>query len=230
MLIPLPVLAGILIMVGIGIIDYKGIKHITDVPRADAVVMIIVLFLTVFVDLLQAVAVGLVLASVLFMKQMGDLAQSKAVSSSLGDFHDNHLNPDEQGISEKIKNQILIHHFDGPIFFGFTAHFKTMMKTHPEVSVVIFRMHNVPSLDQSGMYAIEDAVLQLNKKDISVVMTGIQKQPKDMLKNINLIPELIPEANCFENFEDAVEELEQNQFNFTSCSMNKKTNKVLWRY
>ena len=229
-LIPLPVLAGILITVGIGIIDYKGIKHIPRVPRADAVVMIIVLTLTVFVDLLQAVAVGLVMASLLFMKQMGDVAESKAVSSSLGDFHDNHLDADEKGFSEEIKNQIHIHHFDGPIFFGFTAHFKTMTQDHPEVSVVIFRMHNVPSLDQSGMYAIEDAVLQLKKKDISVVMTGIQKQPKDMLKNINLIPELIPEQNCFETFRDAIKELQHNQLNFKRNISEKEKNRILWRY
>jgi len=229
-LIPLPVLAGILITVGIGIVDYKGIKHIARIPRADAVVMIIVLTLTVFVDLLQAVGVGLVLASLLFMKQMGDVAESKAVSSSLGDFHDNHLEKDEKGISDAIKNQIYIYHFDGPIFFGFTSHFKEMTREHPEVSVVIFRMQNVPSLDQSGMYAIEDAVLQLNKKDISVVMTGIQKQPKDMLKNINLIPELIVEENCFEIFKDAISKLEQNQLNFKADSAKKTKAKILWRY
>jgi SulP family sulfate permease len=64
-MIPLPVLAGILITVGLGIIDYKGLRHIKDVPRSEAVIMLIVLGLTVFVDLLQAVAVGMVLASIL---------------------------------------------------------------------------------------------------------------------------------------------------------------------
>ena len=68
--IPLSVLAGILITVGIGIIDYRGLKHLAHVPRADAIVLIIVLILTVFVDLIQAVATGLILASILFMKQM----------------------------------------------------------------------------------------------------------------------------------------------------------------
>ena len=65
--IPIPVLAGILITVGIGIIDYKGLRHIKSVPRTDAVVMLIVLGMTVFVDLIQAVATGLILSSILFM-------------------------------------------------------------------------------------------------------------------------------------------------------------------
>ena len=70
--IPIPVLAGILITVGVGIIDYKGFRHIKSVPRTDAVVMLIVLGMTMFVDLIQAVAVGLILSSILFMKQMSD--------------------------------------------------------------------------------------------------------------------------------------------------------------
>jgi len=70
-MIPLPVLAGILVSVGIGIIDYRGIKHTFHVPRADAFVMYVVLIMTVVIDLLQAVAVGMTLASLLFMKKNG---------------------------------------------------------------------------------------------------------------------------------------------------------------
>lgn len=230
-LIPLPVLAGILITVGVGIIDYKGIKHITRVPRSDAVVMIIVVLLTVFVDLLQAVAIGLVLASLLFMKQMGDNAESKAVSSTLlDDFHHIDLKDDERSIPDDIKNQVYIQHFDGPIFFGFTAHFKNMMKELPNVSIVIFRMHNVPSIDQSGMYAIEDAVLELHKKDITVVISEIQKQPKDMLKNINLIPGLVAEENIFSSFNDAIQSLHSCQLNFKEIADTKAKRHILWRY
>lgn len=228
-MIPLPVLAGILITVGIGIIDYKGIKHLFRVPRADAVVMIIVLVLTVFVDLLQAVAVGLVLAAVLFMKQMGDFSESKAVSASLNDFKNNFLQKDEKELSETMKHQIYIQHFDGPIFFGFTAHFKKMMRTLPDVSIVIFRMCNVPTIDQSGMYAIEDAILELHKKKMTVIIAGIQKQPLDMLKNIRLVPSLIPEEHIFENFLIAMAALEEEKLD-SYVPIEKDKHKILWKY
>ena len=228
-MIPLPVLAGILITVGIGIIDYKGIKHLFRVPRADAVVMIIVLVLTVFVDLLQAVAVGLVLAAVLFMKQMGDFSESKAVSASLNDFKNNFLQKDEKELSETMKHQIYIQHFDGPIFFGFTAHFKKMMQTLPDVSIVIFRMCNVPTIDQSGMYAIEDAILELHKKKMTVIIAGIQKQPLDMLKNIQLVPSLIPEEHIFESFLIAMAALEEAKLD-SYVSIEKNKHKILWKY
>jgi len=228
-LIPLPVLSGILITVGIGIIDYKGIKHIFHVPRADAIIMLIVLILTVFVDLLQAVAVGMVMASILFMKQMGDTAQSKSSSNTLADFHN--INPlaDEKDIIDEIKDQIFIQHFDGPIFFGFTSHFKEMMRELPDVSVVIFRMENVPTIDQSGMYAIEDAVLEIEKKGILVILTGIQKQPEDMLRNIRLIPNLIEETHLLKDFKSAILALKNNKLEFDSSQKENKS-KILWRY
>ena len=207
-LIPLPVLAGILVSVGIGIIDYKGLKHIKDVPRADAVVMLLVLTLTVFVDLLQAVGVGLVLASLLFMKQMADLAEAKSTGNTLSNCKTTVL-PDESNIPEDLKKKIYIQHFDGPIFFGFVSHFKTIIQDLPEVKYVILRMENVPMIDQSGMYAIEDAVLELEQKDIRVIVTGIQKQPKAMLENIGLIPGLVPYEDIYEDFSNALQALKK---------------------
>ncbi|MEO1898488.1 MAG: SulP family inorganic anion transporter, partial [Methylococcales bacterium] len=90
-LIPLPVLAGILITVGIGIIDYKGFKHILHVPKTDSIVMLVVLVMTVFVDLLQAVAVGMVFASVLFMKKMSDIVEQNSVTGSVDSFSRNEV-------------------------------------------------------------------------------------------------------------------------------------------
>jgi len=194
-LIPLPVLAGILITVGLGIIDYKGLKHIKDVPRSEAVIMLIVLGLTVFVDLLQAVAVGMVLASVLFMKKMGDVAEERAQAKPMDESTGGLL---ENGDTEC---QVYVQTFDGPIFFGFTSYFSQLIADLPKVKMVVLRMENVPYIDQSGMYAIEDAVLELEKRGIEVFMTGIQKQPEDMLRRIKLIPDVIEEESLFKDFE-----------------------------
>jgi len=67
--------------------------------------------------------------------------------------------------------------------------------------MVVLRMENVPYIDQSGMYAIEDAVLELEKRGIEVFLTGIQKQPEDMLRRIKLIPEVVEEESIFKDFE-----------------------------
>ncbi len=210
-LIPLPVLAGILITVGIGIIDYKGLKHIPHVPKEDSIIMLIVLGMTVFVDLLQAVAVGMVMASILFMKKMSDIAEQRSYTGSVEGFAREEAWDDEAGISEKVRKQVYIKHFDGPIFFGFVNKLQDMVVSLPEITVVIMRMPLVPYIDQSGIYAIEDAVIALKERGMVVLITGIQEQPKDMLENVGLIPNLIPEEHLFKDFPSCIKALEAGE-------------------
>jgi SulP family sulfate permease len=210
--IPIPVLAGILITVGIGIIDYKGFRHIKAVPRTDAVVMMIVLGMTVFVDLIQAVAVGLILSSILFMKQMSDQLSSEVKISPL---KENCKQWWKENIPDPIADKIYVKHFPGPIFFGFAPALQAMAESLPDVRVVIFRMMNVPHIDQTGLYALEEVVLSLEKRNIAVVITGLQNQPHRMLQRINLVPGLIPENYLFDKIEDCIqwlgEELTQSK-------------------
>jgi SulP family sulfate permease len=206
--IPLSVLAGILITVGIGIIDYKGMRHIPHVPRADAVVMIMVLIMTVFVDLIQAVAAGMILASVLFMKQMSDQGGRRVTISPLREYA-KELPWSDENIPSNIIDKIYVKHLDGPLFFGFAPAFQEIAKTLPDIRVVIFRMTRVPHIDQTGLYALEDVVMGLEKRGIATVMTGLKDQHLRMLRRINLIPGLIPEKYLFKTFEDCIEWLNQ---------------------
>lgn len=204
--IPLSVLAGILITVGIGIIDYKGLKDIRLVPRSDALIMVAVLLLTVLVDLLQAVAAGMIMASLWFMKQMSQAAEENAK----GTIHvAGKEYSDEATINEDVKKKLYIQHFDGPIFFGFTFGFKQIIREMPDVEMVAFRMHNVPHIDQSGIYAIEDAVMSLQQKGIEVYICCVKTQPRDMLEKIGLIPNLISTEHIYDNFESMKTDLDK---------------------
>lgn len=225
-LIPLPVLAGILITVGIGIIDYKGLKHILHVPKSDAVVMLIVLIMTVFVDLLQAVAVGMVMASVLFMKKMSDIAEDKSSVGSVDEFANEVAWIDETDLSDELLHKVYIKHFDGPIFFGFASRFQQMTQALPEVEVVIMRMKKVPYIDQSGMYAIEDALMALREKNVLVLITEIQAQPKDMLMRIGIVPGLIAEQHLYNDFSSCINDLKSGDV-FTNV---QDKDEYLWTY
>ena len=209
--IPIPVLAGILITVGVGIIDYKGFRHIKSVPRTDALVMLIVLGMTMFVDLIQAVAVGLILSSILFMKQMSDQLGSEV---KILPIKENCRQWWKENIPDSIADKIYVKHFPGPIFFGFAPALLAMAQSLPDIRVVIFRMMNVPNIDQTGLYALEEVVLSLEKRNIAVVITGLQKQPYRMLQRINMVPGLIPENYIFDEIEDCIqwlgEELRQS--------------------
>ncbi len=195
--IPLSVLAGLLISVGIAIIDYRSLGHLKYIPRADSLVMIVVLVWTVFGNLIHAVAAGVVLASILFMKQSGDLAEAESTVKK--------LEPeapwdDEAGVADD--PSIYVKHIYGPMFFGFTAGFRALADLLPsEAKTLVVRMERVPSMDQSGLYTLEDTILQLTKDGKTVVLTGLQPQPADMLERIGIVPNLIPRDQVFDTFE-----------------------------
>jgi SulP family sulfate permease len=209
-MIPQSVLAGILITVGIGILDYKSFRHINKVPRTDAVIMIIVLLVTVFFDLLLAVGIGMVMASILFMKQMSDLTGERSKISDLMSIKDEISWPDEK-VPAYIQDNVVIKHLDGPLFFGFTSDFMDKIGRLPDIKFVIIRMERVPFIDQSGLYALEEAVLSLEQRNIQVMITGLQTQPEDRLRRIRIIPDLIPENNLFGTFKDAIKWLVDNK-------------------
>ncbi|GJM36121.1 MAG: anti-sigma factor antagonist [Saprospiraceae bacterium] len=198
--IPNAVLAGILITVGIGIIDYKGFKHLRSMPKAEGSIMITVLLLTVFVGLLQAVAIGMVMASLLFMKKISDVIENRTYTAPLSSFVREIPWSDEGNIVEQIGEKVYIKHFDGPLFFGFSSRLQEMLRALPGIKVVVIRMDKVPYMDQSGMYALEEAVQELRGRGIVVVFTDLHGQPKDMLERINLIPGLVPPQHNFKDF------------------------------
>ncbi len=210
-LIPLSVLAGILITVGIGIIDYKGLRHLIRVPRADAVILIIVLLITVFGNLLHAVGIGLILACVLFMKKSSDLAESGTSVKALAGFDGEQPWEDEGDANFAYKNKIYIKHLYGAMFFGFTSRFQELIKElNNEIRVLIIRMDKVPHIDQSGVYAMEEAITDLQNNKVIVLFTGVQPQPLDMLKKIDIIPDLVPIMHVFDSFKDCEVWLKHN--------------------
>ena len=206
--VPLSVLAGILITVGWGIIDFRGFKDILRIPKSDAFVMMVVFLMTVFVDLLTAVGIGMVIACVLFMKRAGDLVENSYSAKALDTFDKESPWEDEKDIPEEIRNRIYIERLDGPIFFGSITGFQRVMHDIPtNLKIVIIRMRRVPFMDQSCVYAMETAIKDLQAQGIKVLMTIIQPQPRYMLEKHHIIPILIPKENTFETFEECTEYL-----------------------
>ena len=227
--VPLSVLAGILITVGWGIIDFKGFKDLLRIPRADAVVLVVVFLVTVFVDLLTAVGIGMVIACVLFMKRASDLVEGGYSSSTMtsSDLHKGLPNPgeanfdktkpwqDEGGITDEMRQHIYVQRLNGPIFFGTINKFKEVMEDVPDhAKVVIIRMKLVSFMDQSGLYAMETAIKDLQARGILVLMTIIQPQPMYMLKTLHVIPAVIPEEHTFKTFESCVMFLNEHNAQF----------------
>lgn len=208
--IPAAVLAGILVTVGIGVMDYKGLRAIPSLPRdikigklgisSEVVVMLVVMLLSTVWNLVYAVGIGLVMASLMFMKKIGDLTESrsKVLSGSKEKLWD-----DEASFAELKSDKIAIKHINGPLFFGSTDGFSKLAKEIPSAAeTVLFRFDRMEYIDQSGLYALEDLLVDLAKENKEVHFIDLPSQPRYMMERIGIVPRLVPAANIFEELPD----------------------------
>ncbi|WP_067037488.1 SulP family inorganic anion transporter [Allomuricauda sp. CP2A] len=216
--IPAAVLAGILVTVGIGVMDYKGLKAIPFLPRdtkigpfkvsSEVIIMLVVIVLSTVWNLVYAVGVGLVLASLMFMKKMGDLTAERSDVKTL---KEEKGWADESNFPKNLKKEVFIKHLKGPLFFGFTSEFQQLAKQIPRnASTVIIRMDRMQYLDQSGIYTLEDVLIDLKNSGIEVLFVGLLGQPRYMMERVRLIPSLISENRIFIDFKACTAYLKSN--------------------
>ncbi|CAI9428780.1 Sulfate transporter ychM [Candidatus Ornithobacterium hominis] len=219
--IPAAVLAGILITVGVGVMDYKGLKAIPNIPKdvkigsikfsMEVLIMIIVLLLSTFWNLVNAVGIGLVIASLMFMKKMGDFTAQSSSITALKNLALEDQWADELHFPEKLKEEVFIKHLNGPVFFGNTGDIKALSEDLPETTqCLVILMDNVPYLDQSGVYTFEDILLEMNQKNIITLLVGVNKQPEYLMQSIGIIPNLISEDYLFDDFKSCLYWIEKN--------------------
>ena len=215
--IPAAVLAGILITVGIGVMDYKGLKAIPHLPKdiklgpvrlsSEVMIMLIVLVLSSLWDLVYAVGIGLIISSLMFMKKIGDLT---AESSNLKPFKEEYWE-DESDFPLKLKEEVFIKHIKGPLFFGSTSDFQALSKQIPDTAkVVVIRLGRMQYLDQSGLYVMEDALLDLKKNNVKILFVNLRNQPKYMMERIDIIPGLVPKDLIFKDFKSCLHWIKNN--------------------
>ncbi|MGE0200184.1 MAG: SulP family inorganic anion transporter [Candidatus Melainabacteria bacterium] len=167
--IPQAVLAGILISVGIGIIDYNGIRMLPRAPKSDALVMLVVLGLTVFSDLILAVLVGTTLACLLFVNAMSrkPVFSEGFLSQRYPTLHGQYPQPLLESIYE--------YKFRGPLFFGQVKLIKDRLQQMPDEIGVIFNLIHVPMVDLSSMVALKEAIAQFESRNIHVYLMGARE-------------------------------------------------------
>ena len=215
--IPAAVLAGILITVGIGVMDYKGLKAIPFLPKdikfgplklsSEVLIMLVVLLLSTFWDLIYAVGIGLVIASLMFMKKIGDLTAERSDVKSLKE----EAWEDEGSFPSNLKEEVFIKHLKGPLFFGSTSDFQALTEQIPKTAkIVILRLGRMQYMDQSGLYAMEDMLLDLKKNDVEVLFVGLLNQPRYMMERIDIIPDFIPEEHIFKDFKSCLQWVKSN--------------------
>jgi SulP family sulfate permease len=214
--IPAAVLSGILITVGIGVMDYKGLKAIPILPKdvslgpiklsSEVLIMLTVLLLSTFWDLIFAVGIGLLISCLMFMKLIGDSTAKRSNLESLKE----EAWPDEKGFPVALKDEVYIKHIKGPLFFGYTSEFQEMLKKIPNsAKTVVFRLSRMQHMDQTGLYVMEDALQDLKVRGVNVFFVGLLDQPRYMMERIDIIPGLVSEDQVYESFKMYLKQLSE---------------------
>jgi sulfate permease, SulP family len=189
--IPHAVLAGILLKVGYDIIDWNYVRRLHNVPRSGVLIMLTTLVLTVLVDLVTAVAVGTIMASMLFVKRMANTqAASMKIVGGAGDWHE--LTEEEASLFERANGHVVLFHIEGPMSFGSTKDIVQLLTADRDQDVLIIDFSDVTFIDSSAALAIEEAIIQAQSDNDSVILCGMCESVEKVICNIG-VSKLMPE-------------------------------------
>ncbi|RMH07847.1 MAG: SulP family inorganic anion transporter [Nitrospirae bacterium] len=192
--IPLAVLAGILFKVGIDIIDWRFLRHVLQAPRADVLIMTVVFLITALVDLITAVGVGVVMASLLFVKRMADLelANLKVIS---GHTPEAPLSFEEKAILEQNKGKLVLIHVDGPMSFGSAKNMVRRLERIPgleKFTSVVLDLSDVPTIDGTAALAIEDMLRMIHANKQHLFFVGMRPEVAKVLEGLGVLHMIRP--------------------------------------
>jgi SulP family sulfate permease len=206
--IPICVLAAILIKIGYDILDLKVLKVLKYAPRDDLYVLLTVLIMTVFYNLIFALGLGVVLASILYAKRIADNTNIRAVEKYNPTGYSNY----ETKIERQSHYKIRILHIDGQFFFGsitqIVSHFDKLLETE----CIILNYSSNSELDMSAIFALEDIIVRLKAQKIRLFLVIPNEKVLKQVKSLEIISQ-IGEESVFENEEIAISKaLKQSHF------------------
>ncbi len=193
--IPLCALSAILFIVAYNMSEMHQFSYLVKhAPRNDVMILLTTFFLTVFVNLVAAVNIGVILAALIFMHRMSQAVRIDQISAEK-------IVP-----SEKItlpKNTI-IYSINGPLFFGAAEVFEETMHTiHANIKTVILRLGNVPFIDATGLQLLGDMIKQFQRHHVKIILCEANKKVLRKLKRAK-IDKLIGEEFIFSDINQAI--------------------------
>jgi SulP family sulfate permease len=211
-MVPLSALAAILVVVAYHMSEWRSFAGLLRAPKSDIIVLILTFALTVFVDLTVAVQVGIVMASLLFMKRMSDMTHVEGVSSELRDPSED---PGEITQTRRHKRIVSgreippgveVYEVNGPFFFGAADKIKDVLgEIAKPPRVFILRMRNAPAIDATGIHALEQMVKKTKHQGTVLVLCEMQQQPLRAIVRAGLLEQLGGRRNLAKTLDIALE-------------------------
>lgn len=195
-LIPMSCLAGILIVVSFNMSEMRSFKAIFKGHLFDKIILLTTFALTVLVDLVTAIEVGIVLSSLLFMKRMSDIAEKRV---------DHIVDTDVIADYSKLPPDLAIYEISGPLFFASARRYSELIhEIGIKKQVIIIRMRHVSFIDQTGLQALLSTLKILKSQDISIILSGVHSEIQTKLFRKD-IEEFVPHENLCNSLHLSIE-------------------------
>ncbi|MFC1773057.1 SulP family inorganic anion transporter [Pseudomonadota bacterium] len=196
--IPLAVLAGIALKVGIDIIDWSFLKRAHRLSGKGALITYGVIALTVFVDLIAAVGIGLFVANIMTVTRLSELQADDVKAVTNPRDTDLELTPDERKTLSAAAGRVLLLHLRGTMIFGTSRVISRKNSEVDNIETLIVDVRDVVHLGLSAALAIEEAILDMVNAGRSVYVVAAPGQPRQRLENMGILQRL-PKQNVVEN-------------------------------
>jgi SulP family sulfate permease len=197
--VPLAALAAILFIVAYNMAEIRHFaRMVRRAPRADVAILLITFLLTVFVDLIVAVNIGVILATLQFVRRMS----SSVEVLQLTDTHlERELNG--QGLG-KLPPGVLVYAIEGPFFFGAVENFeRVLLETHTDPRVLVLRLRRVPFMDITGLQTLEEVIQQMTRRGVRVMLCEANQRVRDKLELAGVL-RAAGAGNYFDTLGDAL--------------------------
>ena len=191
--IPMACLAGVLVVVSYNMSGWRTFVALLKNPKSDVTVLLITFFLTVVFDLTVAIAVGLMLACVLFMRRVMETTEISVIKNEIKVQDESGIHTYDEGLS--IPKGVEVYEINGPYFFGIATQFEEIMTEFGDKSKVrIIRMRKVPFIDSTGIHNLTNLCEMSKKKNITVVLSGVNPKVHTALQKAGFY-QLLGEQN-----------------------------------
>ncbi len=197
--LPLATLAAILFVVAWNMSEARHfLKMVRRAPRADVTILLVTFLLTVFIDLVAAVYIGVILATLQFMRRMASSVEVKRTTEQ--DLRSELL---QQGMNA-LPRGVLVYSIEGPFFFGAVENFeRALADTHSDPRVLIIRLQRVPFMDITGLQTLEEVIRDLQRRHVVVLLCEANERVRGKLEKTG-VSQLIGADRCFSAFADAL--------------------------
>jgi SulP family sulfate permease len=190
--IPMAVLAGIALKVGIDILDWSFLKRSHKISLKGTLIMYGVLLLTVFVDLIVAVGVGVFIANILTIDRLSEL-QAQEVKTITDNDDEILLSPEEKRLLNQANGRIILFYLSGPMIFGVSKAIAREHTAMKEADVLIVDLSDVPLLGVTASLAIENAIKDAIDKGLQVFIVGATSKIQHRLERLGILAQIPPD-------------------------------------